>query len=128
MTFDKRENVVNRQTIDAIGIRTVKLEIYIYSKLTLFVMNNVWYVLCNLFSTQAVARHGYVIMFYETTYTISKSGKIIVHATELRRMYHIVSSGSLAKSEKVELFAYLHFLILSSSIIKSFLLCMVIVC
>jgi hypothetical protein len=33
--------VVNKQTIDAIGIKTVKLEIYVYDKLTLFIMNDV---------------------------------------------------------------------------------------
>jgi hypothetical protein len=61
---------------------------------------------CNLFSTQVVVRHSYVITFYETDCTISKNGKIMVHTTELREMYHIVSSSSLAKSEKIELFAY----------------------
>jgi hypothetical protein len=60
----------------------------------------------NLFSIQIVARHDYVIMFYRTDYIIFKSGKIMVHATELRKMYHIVSSDSLAGSRKVKLFTY----------------------
>jgi hypothetical protein len=68
--------VANRQTIDAIEIRTVKLKIYVYGKLTLFVIDNMWHqksrwsgkriigywtvsrrmhilnLTCNLFSTQ----------------------------------------------------------------------------
>jgi hypothetical protein len=32
--------IVNRQTIDAIKIKTVKLKIYIYDKLTLFIIND----------------------------------------------------------------------------------------
>jgi hypothetical protein len=98
--------IANKQTIDAIEIKIVKLKIYICNKLTLFVMNDVWYVLnliCNLFSIQVVAN---VIMFYETDCTIFKSGKIMVHTTELRRMYYIVSSDSLAESRKVKLFVY----------------------
>jgi hypothetical protein len=46
--------VVNRQTINAIGIRTVKLKIYVCGKLILFVIDDVWHVpnlTCNLFST-----------------------------------------------------------------------------
>jgi hypothetical protein len=61
---------------------------------------------CNLFSTQTVVRYDYVIMFHKTDYTISKDGKIIAHTTELRKMYHIVSSGSLTGSRKVKSFAY----------------------
>jgi hypothetical protein len=54
MTFDKRlfitytqfkrllkMIVVNEQTINTIEIKTIKLEIYIYGKLTLFVMNDI---------------------------------------------------------------------------------------
>jgi hypothetical protein len=46
------------------------------------------------------------IIFYKTDYTISKDSKIIVYITKLKRMYHIVSSDSLAESEKIELFIY----------------------
>jgi hypothetical protein len=72
-------------------------------------MNDIWHILnliYNLFSTQVVARHDFMITFHETDYIISKSSKIIVHATELREMYHIVSSDSLVESKKVKLFAY----------------------
>jgi hypothetical protein len=52
-----------------------------------------------------VARYDYMIIFHKTNCTISKDGKIIVHTTKLREMYHIVSSGSLAESKKVKSFA-----------------------
>jgi hypothetical protein len=57
--------------------------------------------ICNLFSTQAIAKHGYVIKFHRTDYTISKNGKIIVYITEFREMYCIVSSDSLTENRKI---------------------------
>jgi hypothetical protein len=71
--------VANKQTIDTIRIKTVKLEIYICDKLTLFVINSVWYVLnliCNLFSTQTVAKIVIWSHFMKLTVQSSKIVKL----------------------------------------------------